>query len=439
MFGRKSHACQLTIDQYIDNSPYAVDIEYVHYLEDARTIFVNSFAFDQMLSANKAACDLLMRQWVLSVGGVISAGQLKGLSGDTVRTKPFKINAYRPPLYGRAAIIQSKMDDGFSEILRDGIIADVKGIGVPNHRRPYPEFRHNNGFLLLDEAIKEMLLYRIIYKVSLTENAPFDTLPYLGLVDLGFDVQMPDRPPIRATSIVRAAHYRPPNNEAIPERSSSAHKMMITIEKYLQNLGLTSSAEGFQIILDEGQPKLKFYEWDQPYDQDIIKKLANEKQLDLPFTSLSPNIQLCDQFEWSDSSSTLVDFGHYKMLGLFEEPFSVTRVKDSTLNWGETFSNNHQTKSSLSRLHELMGNVDDVKSCYSTEQLEWISPSSQLVKKNNMLDILSLSLAYDYQERGMSGDELQRRINSYADRCVAELPPLATTSKKPLELHSFEV
>lgn len=169
-----------------------------HQLEGARVVFAEYDLLRDDFAPRFAAEDRTgIDRWLIEHAAIMSRAQ----AAQTVVNTPIAVSrrlvrAYRPPCYGRAAVV----DTG------DGWI-DVKGVGVAPGAVPAHD-EHSTGLLTLTKGVQEVLFERLV-AAALCRAGGCTVVPSYALLDLGFDVRGADGVRDRACAIVRRAHARP--------------------------------------------------------------------------------------------------------------------------------------------------------------------------------------------------------------------------------------
>ncbi|OWV64211.1 hypothetical protein ATY76_22460 [Rhizobium sp. R339] len=419
-------ATQLDFNAYRMASNYNAADDVVCRIDNAQTIFVCAEdmveAFD-LPRDEKAAVDC--SRWLEVVGGVMSLAQMENLLEDG---KPIDLSRYRclgslrPPKYGRAAILATKSFEELDVPLQHGEgLLDVKGCGVPRGRVPIADFNHNNGVLFLHEAIREFTNYSILLKLSRQSSCPFDVLPHFGIVDLKMSLKMADLPPLPLCTMVRAAHFRDPENCERPEVGSPMLARKLEIERYLQQNGLTSTTDGYKIWNDDGVLRLQHHRKVFKVSEEDVRRFARNFGLGIPSETNGINVQLCDMARWGEFSQTLVDFQHYRRADSYLHETSVALSRDGWNYWGDSITNLLTPHPNINDIRRLLGEVSNVETFYDEMQYSWLKNWNGLLEMTWCLEIFSLRLTYDYMFGMRRGQELYQAIQSYATECFAVL------------------
>ncbi len=151
-----------------------------------------------------------------------------------IATTGVAATAYRPPDYGRALVLPV-LHDG-----RPAGLLDVKGAGVAPRRRPSLA-PHRSGLMFLGEALREAMYSRLVDAALRHAGIRCRALPVYGVVDLGFDVQLPSGRSVPAGLLVRRAHRRPSCRGGLKHPGSPLVALELRLELALRRYGLTSA------------------------------------------------------------------------------------------------------------------------------------------------------------------------------------------------------
>jgi hypothetical protein len=279
--------------------------------------------------------------WLLRHAAVVSEAQLQ----NNIANEPIPLagptrTSYRPPRYGRAAVIQlrdSPPEQQSSDACEEPAgLLDVKGCGVTADQVPSQAF-HRTGLLALSEAFRELSLQMIIERLFQRLGLDVRGVGLYAVLDLGFRKTVEGGTFQRAGAIVRRAHRRPPMNKELPDYDSDEHRIKLRIEFILRRMGLTSSNPigRFRIRREEGG-LLRSYVGVHPKDFSprALERLLRSLGLRAPVEFDVVNVQLVREARLTPLSAEIVDFGHYHAGdGRCTVPL-VSFVKDRPLDWG---------------------------------------------------------------------------------------------------------
>jgi hypothetical protein len=339
-------------------SPLPLDVERVFRLPRARVACANYHALvfdfpqifgDAALKNNPLPgcdrcaragrlCRKMLNAWILNNAGFISEQQLlpNSVNGPiNVDLQTYR-TAYRPPQYGRAAIVSIDVPANKSGNDEGGKYLDLKGVGVAPGREP-TRLHHSNGLEYLGNALADFF-YGWVVDSIFAKNCPgYQVLPVYAVLDLGFDIFSNEHGPAPAGMHVRRAHARP--YPQLPLSGSAHEKMTIHIELLLRHFGLTSATYGTALTLSGHGEEAGL----STLGRRLALKTEADKQkarhvIDLiregGFTELSmSNIQLTNEMDWDAKSVQIFDFGHFSAARKFESPFA-NKIRDAALGVG---------------------------------------------------------------------------------------------------------
>lgn len=295
-------------------------------LRDARLLQTNPALAELEPSAQRDALDGVRTDWLLHQAGWISAPQAVQSRVNTPipHTRQTRA-AWRPPRYGRAAVVQT--DDG------PGLL-DLKGVGVARGRHPQLR-RYQTGLCSLPELIRGVLMAWTIDRIFQAAAPEFRAMPIYGLLDPGFRLLRPvGRKEIPAAVLVRRAHRRPKGGVELPRQGSRHEYLKFELEMLLRSYGLTSTNEGTRLEVDRHQGAVRVrYAGDR---MDLSPKELDEllqRVGPLPVAFDGVNIQLTREVEQPGARAVVVDFGHFQVATHFELPVA-SLVRDRRVRWG---------------------------------------------------------------------------------------------------------
>ncbi|MEL6652558.1 MAG: hypothetical protein AAFQ87_17285 [Bacteroidota bacterium] len=391
--------------EYRHHSLVACEIDKQLRLRDARPIFLNTLAVREHYPKLNAITDIALRKMLTYECGCISETQANTMEFATATPNFLKgeSECLRPESYGRAGIFGVGVPHRNSPVEEYEYLIDVKGCGVRSNKVAQPEFNHNNGILTLHEAVIEYFWYSVLQGMRNYHDVPI--LPHFGLIDLGFSVQIPPLPPVPAVTLLRAPHYRGFDSTTIPGSSGSLAYRMISLEQKLNSAGISTSVEGYNVREDGGAIRLSFFEWEQTFSDEDLRKFLKFANIECPYHSFTPNVQLCDLEPWSDTSKVLVDFGHYNIFYPEAGNHGTQRVSDQPFNWGPTFryfSPHSSARKHLARLiwlrHTQEIRRSDVK--------RWLATNGKPERQRTGIENFALELSFDYIHHRIDGSDL---------------------------------
>lgn len=168
--------------------------------------------------------------------GVISADQVRHCPEIPYRRA--RRLGYRPPYYGRAAVIP--VDDPPRFI-------DVKGVGVQPGEVPRGEV-YSTGLMMASEALQEILFEKLCAAAFRHAGGQYEVVPTYALLDLGFPALSWKRRIEPAVAIARRAHTRPRTQWDDEEPPGEvAVRVMREIALLLRRYGITTSRSDYRI------------------------------------------------------------------------------------------------------------------------------------------------------------------------------------------------
>jgi hypothetical protein len=287
------------------------------HVRDARVIFANYGAlladFAPALLRNLpspdpggAACREAIDEWLVSHSACVSVSQAASSAVSTpIPLDGTSRRVWRPPRYGRAAVMVDQASDA---------IFDVKGIGVPPDEQPW--LPNSNGLMTLEEAVHEVLMEHLVFAVMRRAGVDVRPLPSYAVLDLGFDAVWHDgRAPQRATALVRRAATRPRCqwNRAVQGREM-AHTLM-QIELLLRGYGISASVCGaVRLRLTAADRHRRIFRDDEeltiPEDRKAaVFAAAGWSEHDLTVDGV--NVQVTSDLQSRPLRVRLMDFGRY--------------------------------------------------------------------------------------------------------------------------------
>lgn len=283
--------------------------------------------------------------WLVYNCALISESQLKlGVnfrSSEKIDAE-VKKNAYRPPGYGRAAIIQPQ--DHRTHELQSGIL-DLKGVGVAPDRVPENTF-HQSGILHLPFAIQEITSQRIVERAFEKLGLDVCGVPVYALLDLGVSASVPgwEGPPLckkmmPCSILVRQGHVRPPNNCELPDFGCERQQLFIILELLLRKFGISTCTSSTRLKFSrlDGQISCNYGGREISGKLGELDKFVSLNKIDIPSEFEAINIQATRDSSINPLRVRLVDFGHYLFREEFHKPI-LSIVKDRFLNWGGALS-----------------------------------------------------------------------------------------------------
>ena len=363
-------------------------------LGEAQVLFVDHQALRHDFPRLRHKTDQAVEAWFLRQGAWLSHPQAiqnkvnTRVAADLQDTQA----AWRPPRYGRAAIVRT--DDG------SGLL-DLKGVGV----RPGVEPRlaaYGNGLCVLPELLRGVVMNWMIDAIFARAAPDLWTMPVYGILDLGFHVIRPSgRGSAPAALMVRRAHNRPRGGAELPLQGRPIERVKFEIEALLRSYGLTSTNAGTRLTLQgSGQDRQVFYGGAR------VRGISGE-QMDNLWRRLGPapvsvdgiNVQLARGVLRPGKRAHLVDFGHYEYRRRFEHGLA-SLVRDRLLRCGHVLSPEHSA---------------------------FVQPDPRLALPRERWEPKKLGafisgLARSYDEGEIDGQEVRARLEALIQETVAGWP-----------------
>lgn len=249
--------------------------------------------------------------------GVISAVQAaQTVTNSHIEIKQRRRLGYRPPYYGRAAVMPAGDPARFM---------DVKGIGVQPGEIPKNE-AHGTGLLLATEAVHEFLFERLCGAAFHHAGGEYEVVPSYAILDLGFmTVPWRNRRRERAVAIVRRAHTRPRNQWDDDEPPGPvAVGVMRDVALLLRRYGITSTAGDYRI--EERDGALVLHARDEEFvfrDGEALRVAAMTGYAGgvLPIDAV--NVQYTTGVADTPPHPQIYDFGSFRASADFQAPIYV--------------------------------------------------------------------------------------------------------------------
>jgi hypothetical protein len=186
-------------------------------------------------AARERAVEAHLARFLAERAGFVSRRQARQSEVNSpIATTGAEATAYRPPDYGRALVLPVSWNG------RPAGLLDVKGAGVAPRRRPSLA-PHASGLMFLGEALREAVYARLVDAALRHAGLRCRALPVYGVLDLGFDVYIPNGRALPAGLLVRRAHRRPSCRGGLKHPGSPLVPMELGLELALRRYGLTSA------------------------------------------------------------------------------------------------------------------------------------------------------------------------------------------------------
>lgn len=281
---------------------------------------------------------LAVDRWLVEQCARTSEAQLSNDFANTeIDHDPSRTIGFRPPHYGRAAVFAvATAPDARGSAAR---LVDVKGCGVRNGCVPELRF-HRTGLLPVREALREILLQRIIEMIFASLGLQVRGVPLYAMLRLGFDAKIPGGQVEPAALLLRRAHLRPPGNIELSDFGSASHKAKLLLELLMRRYGVTSAnprgcleigatgSGGYEVTLNGEELAVS-----ASHARQLLRAVGAKKSAIFDVI----NIQTTRHVEYPAMDVELVDFGHYYAgIATFERPL-LSLVSNLPLNFGCVF------------------------------------------------------------------------------------------------------
>ena len=228
-------------------------------------------------------------------------------------TKEEKI-VYRPPRYGRAAVMCGEENGG------EPVIFDVKGCGVPPDEEPV--LPNSNGLLTLEEAVWELVFERLVYSALVHAETSIRPIPAYAIVDLGITATFHGyQPDGRATLLVRRAQTRPKFQWGQANPGSIVAHQLLEIESTLRRYGISASNCGavrFKLFEKDGVFRVTRDDEELEFSDAELERIKadtsfNGKEMILD----GVNVQVSSSLLEEPQNPRILDFGRYRLCSSF--------------------------------------------------------------------------------------------------------------------------
>ena len=272
----------------------------------------------------EAAIRQIIDDWMLHNAAVVSVSQARQtVTNTTIPTTGHSVTGYRPPRYGRAAVIPVSPDETAASGQPGGLV-DIKGCGVaPNCT---PQLRtHADGLFYLGRIFVDLAFQWLFDEIFRRAKPSFWTVPVYGIIDLGFDVKFRDGSGAAPAGLqVRRAHRRPLHGRELPLPGSPLEQLKFEIEMLLRRYGVTSANPGTCFDFEEcdGSLRVRYGGTELPMLTPEQRRAIPDLADRLPGTRrfAGVNVQLTREACFDPSAAQLVDFGPYVVAEHFADP-----------------------------------------------------------------------------------------------------------------------
>lgn len=170
-------------------------------IKDARVAFANYELIRRDFPALAAHSNTEIDQWLLANAAYISRPNATTTAANSKIEvdSERRVNANRPPRYGRAAVFEARLEGEKIGLL------DAKGIGHFLHARATPK---GDGLASLGELLREVLFERLIALTLKDAQEERSVVGSYAIIDPGFNVKFVGGHQKPAGILVRQAHNR---------------------------------------------------------------------------------------------------------------------------------------------------------------------------------------------------------------------------------------
>ncbi|MEM1395011.1 MAG: hypothetical protein AAGG00_17310 [Cyanobacteria bacterium P01_H01_bin.150] len=253
--------------------------------------------------------------WLVKQAAYISKPQsAQEITNTKIPIKKEERIVYRPPRYGRAAVMCSE------EKGQEPVILDVKGCGVPPDEEPV--LPNSNGLLTLEEAIDELIFERLVYSAFVHAETRVRPIPTYAIVDLGFEATFHShRPDGRATLLVRKAQTRPKFQWGQADPGSMVAHRLLEIESTLRRYGISASNCGavrFKLFEKDGVLKVTRDDEELKFNNAELERIkANTNFNGQEIIIDGVNVQVSSSLLENPQNPRILDFGRYRLRSSF--------------------------------------------------------------------------------------------------------------------------
>jgi hypothetical protein len=373
----------------------------------------------QEVGPTRKAIGPILDEWLMTNTAFISESQRgRSLVNTPIETTAEQVVAFRPPRYGRALIFS--LEENRRRLSRphlhsqadaiDGLI-DVKGIGVAPKAKP--RFAtHSNGLMTLAEAIREVIIEKIIDRIFQHSGSCWRAVPSYAVIDTGFDLKWPNGVTQPAGLLVRRAHLRPSCPRGLKDSSSPLVQLELSVELLLRRYGITSASVStiIEIADSDGKTAIKYGSTLLRYNEDEIKKIKEMASFTGGLKRLDGvNLEFTREAELNPACAQIVDFGGFLVKERFENPI-VSLVADRLLRLGEIISPSDprfvQPDEKIRLPYRFWGETGRIWEYEASE-------AELLTRIRDNPKILAFNLARAFREKRLTGSDVRDKIEEY--------------------------
>ena len=268
-----------------------------------------------------------LANWLVRNGAIMSLAQTgQNRVNDPIPVSGAPITSYRPPRYGRAAIVRPDHPEARGASARPIPFFDIKGCGVPNDEEPV--LPNSNGLLTLGEAVFEIMMQKIVACILRHARFPAVVVPAYALLDLGFFARFHGyRRDGKATVLLRRTLTRPAWQWGTDDPGRGRAARLLDFECLLRRHGVSASNCGaVRFRLERKSGSLHLTRDDEPVriDKARLQSLATMAELEASagrhvavFDGV--NVQVADGLDEVDPYFAVMDFGRYRFADSFDQ------------------------------------------------------------------------------------------------------------------------
>lgn len=292
-------------------------------------------------AASGDLCSKAIDEWLLRHAAFVSKQQTFPNSVNTpirVTSGP-PVKAYRPPHYGRSAIVPI----GSAGLSGHAGYLDLKGVGVASGMTPSHKI-HSNGLEYLGNALVDFFFGWLVDTVFARSCPTYHVVPVYAVLDLGFDLIDGGYGQSPAGLHVRRAHSRP--YPILPLSGGDEEKLSMHVEMLLRYYGLTTSGylTTFELEETDAGRTLICARKPVPVETDAERRKAEQLITIMLESGVDHmdilNVQSTNGGNWEQKRIEIFDFGHVKAVRDFSVPLA-NPIRDGALRIGRVVSPAH--------------------------------------------------------------------------------------------------
>ncbi len=341
-------------------------------------------------------------EWLVNSTAFISSSQVNSTGiNSMIHTGSITSSAWRPPRYGRAAILGQPV----SNQNENHFLFDVKGTGVPSGEKP--TLPNSNGLLTISEAIHEVMMEHLVFACMRHANINIRPLPTYAVIDLGFNaLNRIGRSSERAVLLLRRTTTRPRYQWERYYQGREIATALMNVELNLRRYGLSASHCGavrFHVKNENGDIRAK-RDGNTIHLQGFVQEQL-QKELEIKKSKETiidgVNVQIAGQPQMNPFSMSIMDFGRYRFCNRFNNDlYSWIDADYQNLNGVYLSSKNKKyiqpdPKLNLAKVPE-MSNFIVLKEYIKNYETENIQPNIIAMKLFDVITKATAKLRNDY-------------------------------------------